>query len=153
MRSWVDLRKSLAVTVTGRIFGFVSLVVLGVAGYLLIHERQVLEQELQNRGLLMATHLAQQSVDPILREDDYGVERRSANPIQQLPDIKPVQVTAECAQRKTAVAQHQRLQRPPSERGPNLATRSAAPVADNMHVSVDDSRRAGWFYWRHRGSH
>ena len=76
MRSWVDLRKTLAVTVTGRIFGFVSLVVVGVAGYLLIHERQVMEQELQNRGLLMANHLAQQSVDPILREDDYALFKR-----------------------------------------------------------------------------
>jgi signal transduction histidine kinase len=90
----VDLRKSLAVTVTGRIFGFVSLVVLGVAGYLLIHERQVLEQELQNRGLLMATHLAQQSVDPILREDDYALFKRvqvlRATPGQDLRDVGKV---------------------------------------------------------------
>jgi len=31
----------------------------------------VLEEELQRRGLLTASHLAQESVDPILREDDY----------------------------------------------------------------------------------
>ena len=94
MRSWVDLRKSLAVTVTGRIFGFVSLVVLGVAGYLLIHERQVLEQEVQNRGLLMAIHLAQQSVDPMLREDDYALFKRvqvlRATPGQDLRDVGKV---------------------------------------------------------------
>ena len=94
MRSWVDLRKSLAVTVTGRILGFVSLVVLGVAGYLLIHERQVLEQEVQNRGLLMATHLAQQSVDPMLREDDYALFKRvqvlRATPGQDLRDVGKV---------------------------------------------------------------
>ncbi len=65
------LRRSLAITFTSRIFGFVSLVVLGVVGFLWLHERQVLEKELQSRALLMATHLAEQSVDPILREDDY----------------------------------------------------------------------------------
>jgi len=94
VRSWVGLRKSLAATVTARILGFVSLVVLGVAGYLLIHERQVLEQELQNRGLLMATHLAQQSVDPILREDDYALFKRvqvlRASPGQDLRDVGKV---------------------------------------------------------------
>ena len=73
MRSWTSWRGSLAVTFTSRIFGFVSLVVLGVAGYLLLHEQQVLEKELQNRGLLTATHLAEQSLDPILREDDYAL--------------------------------------------------------------------------------
>jgi len=66
-------RSSLAVTFTGRIFVFVSLVILGVVGYVLVHEWRVLEQELQNRGLLTAAHLAEQSVDPILREDDYAL--------------------------------------------------------------------------------
>ncbi|MBI2000761.1 MAG: HAMP domain-containing protein [candidate division NC10 bacterium] len=73
MNGWASLRGSLSITFTGRIFGFVSLVVLGVAGYLLLHEQQVLEKELQNRGLLTATHLAEQSLDPILREDDYAL--------------------------------------------------------------------------------
>ena len=73
MSAWAGLRGSLATTFTSRIFGFVSLVVLGVVGYLLLHERQVLEKELQNRGILVATHLAQESVDPILREDDYAL--------------------------------------------------------------------------------
>lgn len=66
-------RSSLAVTFTSRIFVFVSLVVLGVVGYVLVHEWRVLEQELQKRGLLTAAHLAEQSVDPILREDDYAL--------------------------------------------------------------------------------
>ena len=73
MSTWTTLRHSLAITVTTRIVGFVSLVILGVMGYLLWHEQQVLEKELQARGLLTATHLAQQSLDPILREDDYAL--------------------------------------------------------------------------------
>ncbi len=73
MSTWADLRRSLAITFTSRIFGFVSLIVLGVVGYLLWHEQQLLERELQNRGLLTATHLAEQSLDPILREDDYAL--------------------------------------------------------------------------------
>ncbi len=73
MSTWTALRHSLAFTVTTRIFGFVSLVILGVVGYLLWHEQQVLEKELQARGLITATHLAQQSLDPILREDDYAL--------------------------------------------------------------------------------
>jgi signal transduction histidine kinase len=71
--AWTTLRHSLAITVTTRILGFVSLVILGVVGYLLWHEQKVLEKELQARGLLAATHLAQQSVDPMLREDDYAL--------------------------------------------------------------------------------
>ncbi|MGE5849758.1 MAG: HAMP domain-containing protein [Candidatus Methylomirabilota bacterium] len=73
MRTWKALRHSLAITVTTRIFWFVSLVILGVVGYLLWHEQQVLEKELQARGLLTATHLSQQSLDPLLREDDYAL--------------------------------------------------------------------------------
>jgi signal transduction histidine kinase len=73
MSIWMTFRHSLAISVTTRIFWFVSLVVLGVVGYLLWHEQQVLEKELQARGLLTATHLAQQSLDPILREDDYAL--------------------------------------------------------------------------------
>ncbi len=73
MINWASLRDSLAITFTSRIFGFVSLIVLGVVGYLLWHEQQLLERELQSRGLLTATHLAQQSLDPILREDDYAL--------------------------------------------------------------------------------
>jgi signal transduction histidine kinase len=71
--TWKTLRHSLATTVTTRIFWFVSLVILGVVGYLLWHEQQVLEKELQARGLLTATHLAQQSLDPLLREDEYSL--------------------------------------------------------------------------------
>jgi signal transduction histidine kinase len=67
------LRHSLAITLTTRIFWFVSLVILGVVAYLLWHEQQVLEKELQARGLLTAAHLAQQSLDPLLREDDYAL--------------------------------------------------------------------------------
>jgi signal transduction histidine kinase len=67
------LHGSLALAITGWIFGFVSLIILGVVGYLLFNEQQVLEQALQARGLLSASHLAQQSVDPILREDDYAL--------------------------------------------------------------------------------
>jgi signal transduction histidine kinase len=70
---WDRVRCSLALTLTGRIFAFVSLIILGVVGYLLFHEQQVLERELMRRGLLAATHLAQQSLDPILREDDYAL--------------------------------------------------------------------------------
>lgn len=73
MSAWTTLRHSLAITVTTRILGFVSLVILGVVGYLLWHEQQVLEKALQARGILTATHLAQQSVDPMLREDDYAL--------------------------------------------------------------------------------
>jgi signal transduction histidine kinase len=62
-----------ALTLTGWIFAFVSFIILGVVGYLLFHEQQVLERELMRRGLLTATHLAQQSLDPILREDDYAL--------------------------------------------------------------------------------
>jgi signal transduction histidine kinase len=70
---WGRVRSSLALALTGRIFAFVSLIILGVVGYLLFHEQQVLERELMRRGLLAATHLAQQSLDPILREDDYAL--------------------------------------------------------------------------------
>ncbi|MBI4736790.1 MAG: HAMP domain-containing protein [candidate division NC10 bacterium] len=100
MSKWAELRNSLAITFTSRIFGFVSLVVLGVVGYLLVHEQRVLEQELQNRGLLMATHLAQQSVDPILREDDYAlfklvrVLRETDSRGQALAHTDPSQVHA-----------------------------------------------------------
>ncbi len=73
MSVWTGSRSSLAVTFTSRIFVFVSLLVLGVVGYVLVHEWRVLEQELQKRGLLTAAHLAEQSVDPILREDDYAL--------------------------------------------------------------------------------
>jgi len=70
---WHQLRSSLAFVLTSRIFAFVSLVILGVVGYLLWHERQVLDKELQRRGLLTAAHLAQQALDPILRDDDYAL--------------------------------------------------------------------------------
>lgn len=73
MRLWARLRGSLVLWLSLWIFAFVSLVILGVVGYLLFHERQLLERELQRRGLLTASHLAQQSVDPILREDDYAL--------------------------------------------------------------------------------
>lgn len=73
MSKLAGLRDSLALTFTSRILGFVSLVILVVVGYLLWHEAQVLDKELRGRGLLMATHLAEQSVDPILREDDYAL--------------------------------------------------------------------------------
>ena len=73
MTPWARFRSSLALTITGWIFGFVSLIILGVVGYLLFNEQRVLEEELQARGLLIATHLAQQGVDPILREDDYSL--------------------------------------------------------------------------------
>ncbi len=73
MTPWARFRSSLALTITGWIFGFVSLIILGVVGYLLLNEQRVLEEELQARGLLIATHLAQQGVDPILREDDYSL--------------------------------------------------------------------------------
>jgi signal transduction histidine kinase len=67
------LRGSLALTVTAWIFGFVSVIILVVVGYLLYNEYRLLDRELQERGLLVAGHLAQQSVDPILREDDYAL--------------------------------------------------------------------------------
>jgi signal transduction histidine kinase len=67
------MRHSLAVSLTVRIYGFVSLIILGVVGYLLLHEYRLLDRELQDRGLLTAGHLAQQSVEPILREDDYAL--------------------------------------------------------------------------------
>jgi signal transduction histidine kinase len=70
------LRNSLAVTFTSRIFGFASLVILGVVGYVLWHEQQVLNTELQRRAFLMANQLARESVDPILREDDYALFRQ-----------------------------------------------------------------------------
>lgn len=73
MTLWRRVRSSLALTLTGWIFAFVSLIILGVVGYLLFHEEQLLERELVRRGLLTATHLAQQSLDPILREDDYAL--------------------------------------------------------------------------------
>jgi signal transduction histidine kinase len=67
------LRGSLALTVTAWIFGFVSVIILVVVGYLLYNEYRLLDRELQVRGLLVAGHLAQQSVDPILREDEYAL--------------------------------------------------------------------------------
>jgi len=70
---WERLRHSLALSLTARIYGFVSLIILGVVGYLLLHEHRLLDRELRDRGLLTAGHLAQQSVDPILREDDYAL--------------------------------------------------------------------------------
>ena len=73
MRTWRHLRRSLAFSLTVRIYGFVSLIILGVVGYLLLHEHRLLDRELQDRGLLTAGHLAQQSVDPFLREDDYAL--------------------------------------------------------------------------------
>ncbi|RPI11064.1 MAG: HAMP domain-containing protein [Zetaproteobacteria bacterium] len=73
MNVWARLRGSLALTVTAWIFGFVSVIILVVIGYLLFHEYRLLDRELQERGLLIAGHLAQQSVDPILREDDYAL--------------------------------------------------------------------------------
>ncbi len=73
MSAWTGLRTSLALTFTSRIFGFVSLVILGVVGYLLWHEQQVLDTELQRRALLTASHLARESVDAILRDDDYAL--------------------------------------------------------------------------------
>jgi signal transduction histidine kinase len=71
--AWARLRGSLALTVTAWIFGFVSVIILVVIGYLLFHEHRLLDRELRERGLLIAGHLAQQSVDPILREDDYAL--------------------------------------------------------------------------------
>jgi signal transduction histidine kinase len=73
VNAWKRLRSSLALTITAWIFGFVSLIILVVVGYLLLHEHRLLDRELQDRGLLTAGHLAQQSVDPILREDDYAL--------------------------------------------------------------------------------
>jgi signal transduction histidine kinase len=73
VKIWRRFRQSLALSLTARIYGFVSLVVLGVVGYLLLHEHRLLDRELQDRGLLTAEHLAQQSVEPILREDDYAL--------------------------------------------------------------------------------
>lgn len=73
MRIRRRLRHSLALSLTARIYGFVSLIIVGVVGYLLLHEHRLLDRELQDRGLLAAGHLAQQSVDPILREDDYAL--------------------------------------------------------------------------------
>jgi signal transduction histidine kinase len=71
--AWTRLRGSLALTVTAWIFGFVSVIILVVVGYLLYNEYRLLDRELQERGLLVGGHLAQQSVDPILREDDYAL--------------------------------------------------------------------------------
>ena len=73
MSAWTRLRGSLALTVTAWIFGFVSVIILVVVGYLLFNEYRLLNRELRDRGLLTAAHLAQQSVDPILREDDYAL--------------------------------------------------------------------------------
>lgn len=73
MSAWARLRGSLVLTVTAWIFGFVSVIILVVVGYLLYNEYRLLDRELQERGLLVAGHLAQQSVDPILREDDYAL--------------------------------------------------------------------------------
>lgn len=73
MSAWLRLRSSLALAVTAWIFGFVSVIILVVVGYLLFNEYRLLDRELQERGLLVAGHLAQQSVDPILREDDYAL--------------------------------------------------------------------------------
>ena len=65
--------RRLALKLAGMIFALVSVVIGGVTAYLLLHERREHEEELQHRGLLIATQLAQQSVDPILREDDYAL--------------------------------------------------------------------------------
>ncbi len=73
MTAWARLRGSLALTVTAWIFGFVSVIILVVVGYLLYNEYRLLDRELRERGLLVAGHFAQQSVDPILREDDYAL--------------------------------------------------------------------------------
>ena len=73
MSAWARLRGSLVLTVTAWIFGFVSVIILVVVGYLLYNEYRLLDRELQERGLLVAGNLAQQSVDPILREDDYAL--------------------------------------------------------------------------------
>ncbi len=73
MTIWRRFSRSLAFVLAWRIYGFVSLVIIGVAGYLLAHEHQVLDRELQRRGLLTANYLAQEAVDAILREDDYAL--------------------------------------------------------------------------------
>ncbi len=65
--------RSLAVKLTVRIFLLVSVIIFGVTGYLLQDEYRVLETELQRRGLLTASHLAEEAVDHILRENHYAL--------------------------------------------------------------------------------
>lgn len=66
-------KKKLAFQFSVMILGLVSIVVLAVSFYLLFHEKKVLEQELQNRGLAIANSLARQAGESILREDDYAL--------------------------------------------------------------------------------
>ncbi len=68
---WADRR--LALKLAGLILVMVSLVIAGVAAFLILHERREHEEDLQQRGLLVTTQLARESVNPILREDDYAL--------------------------------------------------------------------------------
>ena len=66
-------RRRLAVQFSTAIFGLVSVIILSVTGYLLFHERWLLEEGLQRQGLLIANTLAQQSLGPLLQEDDENL--------------------------------------------------------------------------------
>ncbi len=69
--SWADRR--LALKLAGLILAMISLVIVGIATFLVFHERREHEEDLRQRGMLIATELAHQSVDPVLREDDYAL--------------------------------------------------------------------------------
>lgn len=62
-------RRRLAVQFSTTIFALVSVIILSVTGYLLFHERWLLEEGLQRHGVLIANTLAQQSLVPLLQED------------------------------------------------------------------------------------
>lgn len=73
MRIFGAWRHSLATTFAIRASALVSLIILGVMGYALYDEYGALTRELQSRAMLRARYLAEESVDPILREDDYAL--------------------------------------------------------------------------------
>lgn len=68
-------RRKLAVQFSTTIFALVSVIILSVTGYLLFHERWLLEEGLQRQGLLIANTLAEQSVEAVLQEDAESLSK------------------------------------------------------------------------------
>ncbi|MBI4380336.1 MAG: HAMP domain-containing protein [candidate division NC10 bacterium] len=66
-------RRRLAVQFSTAIFALVSVIILSVTGYLLFHERWLLEEGLQRQGLIIVNTLVHQSLGPLLQEDDESL--------------------------------------------------------------------------------
>lgn len=66
-------KKKLALQFTLMNVILITVIIFSVGFYLIYHERKILEEELRNRGLIIVKNLAQQGIEPILRDDDYAI--------------------------------------------------------------------------------